>query len=106
MLPSQLRLSRKGFKEVLGAHQKLTPHFSVIYKKKALLGGSAVIVSKKVAHSSVERHLLKRRVRAILKTVSTPNQILIISARNKSNTLTFEQIKEELTKALQDILET
>ena len=63
--------------------------------------GSAVVVSKKVAKSSVKRHLIKRRVREATAPWNSDSYALIIYARTGSDTLPYSEIVSELTPLLQ-----
>lgn len=63
---------------------------------------------KKVAKSSVERHLLKRRIRdtmrELLKSADLSGIVIIISARAGATSLPFKKLKEELSEAFKAIL--
>lgn len=104
MLPRSLRLTRKGFENTAGLSRARTPHFHISYKDRAELGGSAVIVPKKVVKGAVGRLLLKRRVREALRPWSLPSRILIVSARAGADALSFQEIKDELSPELEAIL--
>lgn len=105
MLPRSLRLSRAGFEEAKGLRKIHTPHFTISYGTAApLRGGSAIIVPKKAVKSAVGRHLLKRRIRAVLLPFSSKDRVLIVSAKASAYTLSFEECKKELSEALSAIL--
>lgn len=99
MIPRHLRLSRRDF-ENLGdkrATKRISsPHFSLSYASTPGIGGCAVVVSKKVEKSSVQRHLLKRRIRSVLKSFCNQDYTLIIYAGQHSPTLPFEALEQEL----------
>jgi RNase P protein component len=57
-----------------------------------------------VVKGAVGRHLLKRRVREALRPWSLPFRILIVSARTGSDSLSLEEIRDELSVALEAIL--
>jgi ribonuclease P protein component len=100
MIPRHLRLSRSDF-ENLADKRNLkrisSPHFSLMFGQTKDTGGCAVVVSKKVEKSSVGRHLLKRRVRAVLKEFCAKDNVLIVYAGQHSPTLSYEQLSAELT---------
>jgi ribonuclease P protein component len=98
MLPKNIRLSREGFDEAFKAKRSHTEHFIVSFTDNTILGGSAVIVSKKVAKTSVARHALKRKVRALLPQWSSKHRILIITAKKGADKLSSAEIGEELSK--------
>lgn len=99
MLPKVKRLARADFTKVQKGKRAVTGHFSLSYHPSAT-SKAAVIVSKKVAKKATERHLLKRRVLALLSKALPPNTTLVVYARAKSQTLTFSQLREEV----QDLL--
>lgn len=100
MIPRHLRLSRHDF-ENLADKRNLkrisSPHFSLSFDQTPGTGGCAVVVSKKIEKSSVGRHLLKRRVRAVLKEFCTKDITLVVYAGQHSPSLTFDQLSTELT---------
>lgn len=100
MLSRSTRLPRAGFEQMAGLRRAASPHFSISYAETAPLSGGAVIVSKKVAKRSVERHLLKRRVKAVMKPWLTRGRVLIIHARGGASTLPFSELEAELTALL------
>ncbi|CAN5710321.1 hypothetical protein BH11PAT2_BH11PAT2_08670 [soil metagenome] len=106
MLPRPLRLTRQGFSNTRGLKRVHSTHFSLSYGKAETegLGGSGVIVPKKAVRSAVARHLLKRRLRAILLPYSTPSRTLIISARAKADTLSFGELQNELSALIGSII--
>jgi ribonuclease P protein component len=104
MLPRLLRLSRQGFENARGLRRTTSPHFSISYGHTPGQGGSAVIVPKKVIKGAVTRHLLKRRVRAILAPWSDKELTLILSARKGAAELPYPELQDELSSALTVIL--
>lgn len=78
-----------------------SPHFAVSYGPANPTGGCGVIVAKKVEKSSVKRHLLKRRIREVLKAHASPSEVLIVYARPGAQTLTFEEISHELAALIE-----
>lgn len=104
MIPRRLRLSRKDFESVTsgkGLMRATSPHFAVSYGPAEPISGCGVIVAKKVEKSSVKRHLLKRRIREVLKATCSPTQVLIVYARPGAQTLSFEEISLELTELIE-----
>lgn len=73
-----------------------SPHFAVTYGPAPKEGGCGIVVSKKVERSSVKRHLLKRRIREVLREHCSRDFVLIVYARPKSQLLTFDELKTEL----------
>lgn len=78
----------------------MSPHFSISYGPATETGGCGVVVSKKVEKSSVKRHLLKRRIREVLREHCTKDFILIIYARAGAQLLSFEEIAAELNESI------
>lgn len=106
MLPRPLRLTRQGFSNTRGLKRVHSTHFSLSYGhvEVAGLGGSGVIVPKKAVKGSVARHLLKRRVRAVLLPYSNPSGIFIVSARAKADTLSYQELEGELSALIGSII--
>jgi len=66
--------------------------------------GFTLVLGKAVAKRATERNLLKRRIRAVLRPiVGDARSGFVIIVRPGANHLTFEQIKEELTRAIASI---
>lgn len=101
MTPRSHRLPRAGFEQMTGLRRSASRHFSISYIESSPIAGQAVVVPKKVAKKSVERHLLKRRVREIMRPWAAPGRVLIIFARTGATTLPFSEIQTELTPLLQ-----
>ena len=98
----RLQLSRPDFTAVSNdknAKRAVSTHFSVVISKVGV--GTAVVVSKKVAKSSVQRHLIKRRVREVIAPWCTDAQALIVHARPGSATLSYSEMVAEITPLLQ-----
>lgn len=73
-------------------------HFSIMTTPAAPgHGGCAVVISKKVARLSVSRHLLKRRMLAVLRPWCGPERALVAYARPGSATLPFKELSTELS---------
>jgi ribonuclease P protein component len=106
MSKRRLHLSRADFTNTTqdkGAKRATSAHFSVTFSRQGV--GSAVVVSKKVAKSSVERHLLKRRVREAAAPWNSDVHALIVYARPGAAALPYSEIVSELTSLLQRIAE-
>jgi len=107
MIPRSLRLTRQGFELARGLRRTASPHFAISYSlpgEKIPENGSAVIVAKKIVKGAVTRHLLKRRIRAILRPWSAEDRILIVSARKDADTLSFSEMNSELSSTLEAIM--
>ncbi len=59
-----------------------------------------MVISKKVAKRSVDRHLLKRRVMEILRPWCSPTHSIIVFARSGSPTLTFRELSAEIAELM------
>jgi len=97
MFPQHKRLKREDFTHIARGRRLHSPHFSVVVSPH--LKGYAVVVSKKTAHLSVARHLLKRRVLAALRALPLP-PALVVFTKDSATTLTFKEIKAELATLL------
>lgn len=104
MLPKSLRLKRTEFDLSRKGSARATAHFRISHVSGAENGGSAAVVPKKLVKGAVARHLLKRRMRAVLRSWSAKDRILVVSARKGADTLTFQELHDELSGALQAIL--
>jgi ribonuclease P protein component len=100
MLPRSHRLPRAGFEQISGLRRAASRHFSIAYADSVLISGGAVVVSKKAAKRSVDRHLLKRRIKAVMKPWCTAGRVLIIHARSGAVSLPFRELESELTELL------
>jgi ribonuclease P protein component len=105
MLPRRLRLTRQAFGEMRGLRRVQSPHFSISVGEAAL-GGAAVVVSKKIAKSAVSRHLLKRRVMAVIRPYVEAHHTLVVYAREGANELPYPVLKDELISLVRSILPT
>ncbi len=100
----RISLSRAQFTAVSNdkrARRSSSEHFSVVISSTGV--GVAVVVSKKVAKTSVARHLLKRRVREATAEAhfSSAESAVIVYARAGAAALSFAQITAELAPLLQ-----
>lgn len=100
MLPRRLRLGRAEFAEAATGRRAQSAHFSVTVRKNTEKGGSAAVISKKVAKKSVDRHLLKRRILEVLRPYTNSSRSIVVFARAGSPSLPFKALKEELTALL------
>ncbi len=97
----RIALSRHDFSLVSrdsSVRRAVTPHFSATISSHAV--GLAVVVSKKVAKSSVSRHLLKRRVREAAHPSPISTVAAIIYARVGATELTYAEITAEIQTLL------
>ncbi len=99
MIPRARRLPRAGFGALVRAKRLSSPHFTVSAAPTPR-GGGAVVVPKKVAPRSVDRHLLKRRALTILAPWCRPHLALVIYAKAGSPFLPFAALRNELTSLL------
>jgi ribonuclease P protein component len=103
MIPRRFRLSRAGFAHLAAspaARRAAGAHFSVLTAREP--GGIGVVVSKKVARRSVDRHRIKRHVREALKELGVPglNASIVVFARSSSATLSYAAVRDELAHLL------
>jgi len=99
MIPRKRRLSRARFEGIRSGNRASSPSFSVVFGVPGE-GGCAVVVAKAVAKRAVARHLLKRRVFAILKPWSHGDQPFIVYVKKPATTLPFRVLQEELAGLL------
>ena len=99
MLPRTKRLSRESFDTIAAGKRAISAHFSVTVRA-SLEGQAAVVVSKKIAKKSVDRHLLKRRALEILAPFVRQGVSFIVYARKGSETLSFPLLERELRELL------
>ena len=108
MFGSRHNLSRPDFAKVNDdrtAKRLSSEHFSIVMSRAAAVQGCAVVVSKKVAKGAVQRHLLKRRVREVIRPWCAEHQAgVIVYARAGSAPLPYSQIASELQKLLQQFV--
>jgi ribonuclease P protein component len=100
MLPRSRRLSRAGFEQIAGFRRSTSRHFAMSFAEQAAIPGVGVVVSKKVAKHSVDRHLLKRQIREIVRPWITESRAFVLFARTGASTLTFSELEAELTALL------
>lgn len=105
MIPRRLRLSRRDFESVTRSSELVratSPHFAVSYSPSPQ-GGCGVVAAKKVERSSVKRHLLKRRMREVLRKYCVSDSALIVYARPGSQDLSFEDLEKELSALIERV---
>lgn len=102
MLPRPKRLDRASFGSVASGKRAATRHFSISLTPSPS-GRAAVVVSKKVAKKSVDRHLLKRRVLAVLAADLPAQYACIVYARAGSPTLSFKALAAEIQELLSSV---
>lgn len=79
-------------------------HFSISYGASPTLAGGAVVVPKKVAKKSVDRHALKRRMREVIRPYLSKNLTLITYAKPGAPALTYQELQKELSVLIEGIL--
>lgn len=104
MLPRKLRLSRRGFSEARGLRRAASQHLSISYGLAREHGGAAAVVPKKIASSSVRRHVLKRRILAGLAPYASNERVLIVHARQGAAEIPSRELAHELISLLGSIL--
>ena len=102
MLPRGKRLARESFPDVARGKRAISAHFSITVSKSEE-GRAAVVVSKKVAKSSVGRHRLKRQIFEAIKKNVRPGYSFIVYARAGSTTLPFQELSRELGALLDSV---
>ena len=100
MFPRRKRLSRDNFKGVATGRRLSSPHFSVTVPRTGT--GYAVVVGKGAVRLSTGRHLLKRRILAILTGIALP-QTLVVFPKASAGTLSNADLKTELTDLISKI---
>jgi len=111
MLPRPLRLTKdREIKAVIKDGQRInTPHVGIHYLANSDHPSSrlAVIVSKKVAASSVRRHRYQRWLRAaarpILPAISSPTDLVLI-ARPSITSVGWAELKRSLDLYLKQLI--
>jgi len=100
MFPRDKRVSREAFPKLLSSRKRLfSIHFSATLADTPK--GVAAVVAKRFIATSVGRHLLKRRILSVLRTLPTlPAEGVIVFAKSGAEKLTFKQLSEELTDML------
>lgn len=99
-----MRLSRAHFAPRGPEKRAQSAHFSLSFRPaEPSTGGCAAVISKKVAKYAVSRHLLKRRIYAVLRPFCTDAQAIVVYARPGAPTLPFSDIQEELTQLLAQV---
>jgi ribonuclease P protein component len=98
MFGRRKRLARSDFATLSRGRRLHSTHFSVVIPHEGR--GYAVVVSKKTARLSVDRHRLKRQVLAVLGSLTLPPS-LVVFAKDSALGLSFGDIKTELATLLQ-----
>lgn len=100
MLPRKLRLSRQSFPHTASLNKRQGKHLTLVYGKATKGGGCAVVVSKKISKSAVERHAIKRRLLATLLPSCRNDRFLIIYARTGCAETPRSTLSQELKTLL------
>lgn len=98
MLPRELRLSRRTFPHTAKGKTIAGSSVSLVWGLSTTGGGCAVVVSKKVAPRSVDRHLLKRRIFSVIRPHCNQQRFLVVYAKKGSTALPFKQLSTEITQ--------
>jgi len=99
MLPRRNRIHRTDFSATNKEKRTTTEHFSCT-RADSLTLKVGIIISKKTAKKSTDRHLLKRRISAVVEKIKPQKAKYMIYARKGSETLTYAKIETEITKLL------
>ena len=93
------RLSRAELEVVMKTGSRVHGRLFSFILKKAAQGGSAVVISKKVAKTAVARNTIRRRVRAVL--AQYPMTVaLVCIAKAPVATATLEEIRDDVRRFL------
>ena len=112
MFPRKKRFPRTLFPSALKTGRRFSSqHLTIIIPEAAVLPvgtqGYAVIVPKKIAHLSVERHKIKRRVLEALRTLPLVGQplppALIIFPKSSVSSVSYKDTQIELASLLSKI---
>lgn len=96
-----MRLSRAHFAPHGPEKRVSSAHFSLSLRAAApKTGGCAAVVSKKVARHAVARHLIKRRIFAVIRPFCQDDHALVVFARSGAATLPFSVVQEEILSLL------
>jgi ribonuclease P protein component len=99
MLKEGYRLNSVDFKKVLKNGKRINNNFFSIVYLKSHKTGCSVVVGKKVFKKAVNRNLLRRRVKSVLKQniKLLKNKKIIVFVRKK---VEYDVLKNELQKIL------
>jgi ribonuclease P protein component len=100
MFPRSKRVARAAFPALQASRRRVfSPHFSATLADTP--AGVAVVVAKRVVATSVGRHLLKRRILAILRSFDPlPAPGIIVFAKAGASGLSRKELLEELKSLL------
>lgn len=115
MIRKESRIKREKFEKVMKKGELISSHlFSFRIERKSLdlshnsaesTSNFSVVVSKKVAKTSVSRNLLRRRVYEILRNIEkrlkNPCKIIVF-AKKDSEVATFKALESEITAILEN----
>lgn len=102
MLPRRLRLSRTSFPSRSTGNRASSPSFTAVFGVSKE-GGCAAVVGKAVARRAVARHLLKRRIFAIIRPWCRTDRFLVVHARSSAASLSYKELAAELTELMRRI---
>ncbi|OYV83804.1 MAG: hypothetical protein B7X04_02710 [Parcubacteria group bacterium 21-54-25] len=97
------RLRRRDLTYLLSiGNRSNSKHLSLVYANS--VSGCAVVVSKKIAKTSVQRHRLKRQLFAVCRASTLPTKSLVLFARKGAETLTYKDLFEETNTLFNDLM--
>lgn len=99
MLPRRLRLSRTTFPKAGRGTRLSSLHFTLLYGPSSD-GGCSVVISKKVAPRSVDRHRIKRKMLALMRPYCLSTRYLVAYAKKDARALSSRELRTELTDLL------
>lgn len=112
VFPNKKRFPRALFPSALKTGRRFSsPHLSIIVPKTGIpplsAQGYAVVIPKKIAHLSVERHKIKRRILEALRTLPLTGQslppALIVFPKSSVSSVSYKDIQIELASLLSKI---
>lgn len=99
MLKRSRRLTRCDVEHLLSVGKRTTSsHFVMVYTDN--IHGGTVVVGKKVAKTSVQRHKIKRQLRSVCRDVVPIERGHILFARKGAETLTYNELELEVRNLL------
>jgi ribonuclease P protein component len=102
-MPRKNRLTRADFQAFSGKTPRIHGEFFSVSIGPARIAKAAVVVSKKVSNKAVDRNLIKRRIRATLRTLSLPSVSLIFTAKKGAHGAAYKDIASDIRSLLSRI---
>lgn len=94
VFPKAQRLPRASFGALARGRRLSSPHFSLVSSGEAL--GYAVVVAKKGLPLATDRHLLKRRVLGVLRSLPELPRSLVVYPKPSALSLSAGELRAEL----------